>query len=350
MSSNPYRDLPSDAFWRTAVADKSMFDISGLYVPRFNLRPGHAVATYGSCFAQHIGRALQGRGYNWLRTETAPKGLSAASAKRFNYDVFSSRTGNIYTTSLLLQWVRWAAGEGTPPDEIWEKDGRFYDPFRPRIEPDGFSTREELVESRAHTIACFGDSIRQADVFVFTMGLTESWKNAQGDYEYPMCPGTVAGEFDPELHKFENQGYATILRSLKMAVALMRGLNPKLKIILTVSPVPLTATMSGGHVLVATSASKSILRAVADGFQTGSAKVDYFPSYEIIASPVFRGAFYEPNQREVNPHGVDLVMDHFFAGLYEKFGLPKRLKQARASAGETESDLVCEEALLEAFD
>lgn len=348
MTQNPYSDLPKNAFWRTAVADNSMFDLSDLHEPKFDLRPKDAVATYGSCFAQHFGRALEARGYNWLRTELAPKGLSAASRKRFNYDVFSARTGNIYTTSLLLQWVHWAAGEATPPDEIWEKDGRFYDPFRPRIEPDGFATREELLETRAHTIACFGESIRQADVFVFTMGLTESWKNAQNGCEYPMCPGTVAGEFDPDLHVFENQSYETILANLRAALKLMKGLNSKLRTILTVSPVPLTATMSGRHVLVATSASKSILRAVAEEFQNKRPRVDYFPSYEIIASPVFRGAFYEPNQREVNPHGVNLVMDHFFAGIFKKFGVPKTLKKETAS-GSADEDLVCEEALLEAF-
>lgn len=348
MADNPYSNLPNEAFWRTAVADNSMFDISNLHVPTFNIRPQNAVATYGSCFAQHFGRALQARGYNWLRTEVAPKGLSESNIKRFNYDVFSARTGNIYTTSLLLQWVSWAAGQAEVPDEIWEKDGRFYDPFRPRIEPKGFASPEEVRDSQRHTIACFGESIRQADVFVFTMGLTESWKNVQGGYEYPMCPGTVAGDFDPDVHVFENQSYTAILDNLRKAAKLMRGMNPNLKIILTVSPVPLTATMSGRHVLVATSASKSILRAVADEVEKTRKYVDYFPSYEIIASPVFKGTFYEPNQREVNPHGVDLVMDHFFAGLYAKYGAPKQLQRKKGAAASAE-ELVCEEALLEAF-
>ncbi|MCB1343073.1 MAG: GSCFA domain-containing protein [Pseudooceanicola sp.] len=357
MGDNPYSDLPPRAFWRTAVADKNMFDVSELHVPKFNLRPEQGVAAYGSCFAQHFGRALQARGYNWLRCEDAPEDLSEDNRRRFNYDVFSARTGNIYTTSLLLQWVNWASGKVEIPDEVWEKDGRFYDPFRPRIEPKGFASREEMEASRRHTVACFADSIRESEVFVFTMGLTESWENAKLGYEYPMCPGTVAGTFDPEQHQFENQSFQDILRNLRMAIKAMREMNDKLKFILTVSPVPLTATMSGRHVLVATSASKAILRAVADQIEGTHANVDYFPSFEIISNPVFRGAFYEPNQREVNARGVGLVMDHFFAGLHGAFGAPEPQQQERKGrkgrkgrkARMSEADLVCEEALLEAF-
>jgi hypothetical protein len=95
----------------------------------------------------------------------------------------------------------------------------------------------------------------------------------------------------------------------------MKTINPKLKIILTVSPVPLTATNSGKHVLIATMQSKSILRAVAGQLSDEYSYIDYFPSYEIINSAVFKGVFFEPNQRNVNPHGVSFVMDHFFNGI-----------------------------------
>lgn len=349
MSINPYSTLPPNAFWKTAVANNSMFDISGLYDPNFNLLPKHPVAAYGSCFAQHFGRALQARGYNWLRAETAPFGLSDENKSLFNYDVFSARTGNIYTTSLLHQWAAWATGEAEIPDEVWESNGRFYDPFRPKIEPNGFETAQEVAETRLHTVQCFAESIRQSRVLVFTMGLTERWVNSEAGYEYPMCPGTAAGTFDETRHVFENQSFSHVYRNLRAAIKLLRKLNPKIRIILTVSPVPLTATMSGNHVLVATSASKAILRAVADDVERELNLVDYFPSFEIISNAVFKGAFYEPNQREVNPYGVNLVMDHFFAGLYSKYGTPKRLMKQKKNDGEASADIVCEEELLGAF-
>ena len=83
--------------------------------------------------------------------------------------------------------------------------------------------------------------------------------------------------------------------------------------LLTVSPVPLTATAENRHVLVSTIHSKSILRAVAGELASRFDFIDYFPSYEIVISPPFRGMFFQNNMRSVHEQGVDFVMSHFFA-------------------------------------
>ena len=253
-----------------------------------------------SCFAQHIGNALQAHGFNWLETEPAPYRLKETIAKKFNYGIFSCRTGNIYTASQLKQWVSWSLREAMPSEEIWQKRDRYCDPFRPRIELCGFSSGEELLASRSLTLDSFSATIGQFDIFVFTLGLTESWINAEQGFEYAACPGTLGGEFDPEVHKFKNQNYSYILAELKAAIDMMRSHNKELKILLTVSPVPLTATASKRHVLVATMHSKSILRLVAGELSSEFDYIDYFSSYEIITSPAYRGMFYEPNVRSVN--------------------------------------------------
>ena len=343
---NPYQKLLPNAFWKTAVAEKSMFDVNGLWEPKFKIEQTDNVATYGSCFAQHIGRALKARNFNWLITENEPYGLSEDNLQRFNYQTFTSRTGNIYTKSLLTQWTRWAAGKETPPDEIWQQDKLFYDPFRPRIEPNGYASVDEVLATRAQTIDAFKSSIERANYFVFTLGLTESWTNAEFGYEYPMCPGTAAGKFEESAHKFSNQQFSTVLKNLVESIDLMRSMNSNLRFILTVSPVPLVATKSNQHVLVATMLSKSILRAVAGQLAANRGYVDYFPSYEIINSPVFKGVFFEPNQRSVNPHGVNFVMDSFFECLRAKYGdfLESEVPHKPAS-----KEAICEEQLLDAF-
>lgn len=344
---NPYENLPTKAFWKLSVANKSMFDIDELWDPKFDIQPHHNVVTFGSCFAQHIGIGLKVRGFNWLSTETPPRGLSEHNARLLNYNIFSARTGNIYTTSLLRQWTKWALGKTEAPGEFWKTGSRVYDPFRPRIEPDGFESEEEMKQSQAQAVRSFRESINKAHYFVFTLGLTESWLNEEG-YEYPMCPGTVAGEFQPEKHKFKNQQFQEILQALEDAISMMRQVNPGIKFILTVSPVPLTATKSNNHVLVATMESKSILRAVAGQLSANNSYIDYFPSFELFNSPVFKGAFFEPNQRSVNPDGVNLVMDSFFKCLERKFGGPKPA-ESKLMAAKLNMDDVCEEELLEAF-
>jgi len=351
---NPYESLPPKSFWKLAVANRNMFDIENLWDPKFNIKPDHKVVTYGSCFAQHIGNALTARGFNWLSTEQAPPFLSEQDADLYSYNIFSARTGNIYTASLLKQWTEWALGTSDPSKEVWQQDEKFYDPFRPKIEPNGFESKLEMMSSREETVQAFKESICQADYFVFTLGLTESWSNVNGD-EYPMCPGTISGEFDDEVHKFKNQQFVEIQNSLSASITLMRELNPNLKFILTVSPVPLTATNSNNHVLLATMESKSILRAVAGQLVSEHSYIDYFPSYEIINSPVFRGTFFQPNSRSVNMYGVNFVMDSFFKCLESKYGVSSNKNSETSSSitssnsGDEPVDEHCEEAVLAAF-
>jgi hypothetical protein len=372
--THPYLDLPDFAFWRKAVAEQEPLAISGVWKPKFKIQPRAAVATYGSCFAQHIGKALRERGFHWLDAERPPEGSNEAVGRSYNYGVFSSRTANIYTTSLLRQWLEWASGASAPPEEFWQAaDGRVVDPFRPAIEQGGFASVEEMLASRQHTLRCFKASVEGARYFVFTLGLTESWFHTPLGHEYPMCPGTVAGTFDPAAHQFVNQRYGQVLKALKASIRILRSLNPNLKVLLTVSPVPLTATASGQHVLLATQHSKAILRAVAAEAAETVAGVDYFPSYELITSPCFGGRFFEANQRQVTPEGVAFVMGQFFAALQaagvelpaqaergrstappkgkhnKRRALLDALRRQREAAADEESETACEEALLDAF-
>jgi hypothetical protein len=333
---HPYETLPESAFWATAVAP-GPDAVRGLWQPKVLIHPAEQIVTFGSCFAQHIGRELFRRGYFWANHEPAPRGLSAQHAKDFNFGVFSARTGNIYTAKMLLQWVRWALLGEAVPEVVWEREGRFYDPFRPAIEPNGFANAEEVRASRQITLEAFATCLRQARHFVFTLGLTESWQDSAG-FEYAICPGTVAGEFDAGKHHFLNQDFRFVHQHLAAAFDLMRAQNPDLRVLLTVSPVPLTATASGDHVLVATMRSKSVLRAVA-GEMTALPFVDYFPAFEIVTAPVFGGRAYAANQRSVTAEGVAGVMAHFFAGQ----GVADAVPAADAE------DLACEEQLLAVF-
>lgn len=350
-TAHPYLTLPTHAFWRPAVAQTHYSQIGPLWTPKFQVEPRHRIATFGSCFAQHIGRALRERGFGWRDTEPAPPHLSDDQARAFNYGVFTCRTANIYTTTLLRQWTRWALGE-TPPDEVWEKDGRFFDPFRPAIEPNGFASREETLRLRAVTIDAFRQAIVASDLFVFTLGLTESWWNTEQRYEYPSCPGTIAGVFNSNRHGFRNLIFGEVIDGLIASIEAMRGANPDLRFLLTVSPVPLAATASGHHVLVATSESKAVLRAVAGQLARFRDYVDYFPSYEIITAAPMRGMFFEPNLRGVARVGVDFVMSQFFEGFERTFGpavATPRAPVVRASVAQAGADVICEEELLDAF-
>jgi len=355
MVHNPYTALPPDAFWRSGAGIPDPLNIRGLWRPKFDISQSTRIVTAGSCFAQHIGRAFRERGYAWMDAEMAPG--TPEVQKAFHYGTFSFRTGNIYTTQMLLQWVRWALGLSEVPDLFWQQGERFFDPFRPAVEPDGFCSVEEARASRAATLAAIRYAIRHGQLFVFTLGLTECWRDAETGLEYAVCPGTVAGEFDPDRHLFHNMAYPEVMATLKKVITILRRKNRNMRFLLTVSPVPLTATAAGQHVITATTHSKSVLRAVAGEIAAEYEFVDYFPSYEIITSPVFGGRFYAPNRRSVEPSGVDHVMSCFFHDLDTAFGrtpgaLPpqaERPSEAEAEIADCAADLRCEEEMLAAF-
>ena len=358
--ANPYSALPPRAFWRSGVAEPGLFGLSDLWASPWVLPTDARFSTFGSCFAQHISRALVSRRMNWLNAEPAPGRTPAKVAEAFNYGIFTARTGNIYTAAQLLTHVRMAAGVLDPAGlELWADGTGWRCSIRPAIEPVAFADVADAQLSRASMVRAFARAITGAEVFIFTLGLTEGWENATTGQCYPLCPGTVAGVFDAQSHRFVNYAYPAIRADLEAAFALMWQMNPGLKVLLTVSPVPLTATAAPDHVLVATTYSKSTLRAVAGDLASADPRIDYFPSYEIIMGAPTRAAFFEPNLRGVAQQGVDFVMGHFFKGLNVSgvavhgtdpepdSGPGAREKAALADmAGE---DLVCEEMTLEAF-
>ncbi|WP_089107785.1 GSCFA domain-containing protein [Streptomyces hyaluromycini] len=309
---HPYTHLPARSFWRTAVAEPDPADIDGLWTPKFTIGQDDPVVTAGSCFAAHIGRALLAEGMHWYDAELPPPGLTAAQQAARGYRRFSFRTGNIYTAAALRQWVAWALEEEKPPEEVWEEGGVFHDPYRPTVEPDGHASPDDVLRARAVTLDAVRTALGRADVLVFTLGLTEAWHDVRTGTVLPVCPGTVRGTYDPGRHVLHNHTVDRVLRDLTDVLAMARGVNSRLRTVLTVSPVPLTATATGRHALVATSHSKSVLRAAAGQLADASDDVDYFPSYEIVTGFPYRAAFYEPNLRTVTPDGVAFVMRHFF--------------------------------------
>lgn len=356
---HPYSMLPPSRYWKSAVADRHVTDLEDIYRPKFVLGPYDRIAVAGSCFAQHVGRNLRDQGFTVLDKERVPAMLSPAIARTFGYGIYSARYGNIYTARQLVQLIRDSAGETIRREDFWERGGRIFDALRPNVEPDGLDSVEEAMLHRRWHLARVRELLTETDVFIFTLGLTEAWENAGTGIVYPTCPGVIAGAFDAEKHLFVNYGFSEILEDMVAARDMLRAINPQMKMLLTVSPVPLTATASEQHVLVATTYSKSVLRAVCGTLVGMFDDVDYFPSYELIASPAARGFFYEPNLRSINHNGVAMVMSQFLGAhlagradvivpeepAEKETGRNRRRKEKRARRNGT----ICEEELLEAF-
>jgi hypothetical protein len=251
----------------------------------------------------------------------------------------------------LVQLFDRAYGRFTPVENIWSDGDRYFDPFRPQIVEGGYWSAEEYWEDRRVHFTAVRQLFQQLDVFVFTLGLTEVWVRREDGGAFPVCPGTTpGGQFDEGKHIFLNLEYDDVVSDLEKFIERLRSVNPSARIILTVSPVPLVATAENEHVLVATTYSKSVLRAAAGVIHRRHRHVMYFPSYEIITGNYNMGAYFEEDRRSVAAAGVNHVMRVFFKHYTEEARVEVEPPQPPpAIALEPPSSSERSEALAQAF-
>ena len=307
---NPYKSRPSHNFWSRTVAKPAAKDVR----PGAGIKPvidkTTKVATAGSCFAQHVARAMVSDGLNYYVAEPAPATMAPEMAQERGYGLFSARYGNIYSTRQLVQLIRRAYGTFTPIETAWKTPDGFIDPFRPNI-GETFDSVKALETARADHLAQVREMFESLDVFVFTLGLTEGWVDRRDHAAYPVTPGAVTKSADPVHFAFENLTYPQIKQDLYDFLGELWRVNPKARVIFTVSPVPLIATYGETDVLSATTYSKSVLRAAAGDIAEKFDAVQYFPSYEIITGSYNHGAYFEEDLRGIRPEGVAHVMGIF---------------------------------------
>ncbi len=305
----PYDAKPDYQFWRRSFAGKRATDIDPVTHPRFAIGGNDQVATVGSCFAQHVSRKLSALGFRFMVTEAEP---SFSFSGTENFGVFSARYGNVYTVRQFKQLFWRAYGLFEPVDQYWQReDGRYVDPFRPNILSAGFAAPQDVQAERDAHLSAVRDLFEDCDVFILTLGLTEGWESVRDGAVFPLAPGVVGARGNDDDYRFHNFTVAEMERDLGDVLCRLHAINPKCRVLLTVSPVALIATYETAHVLTATTYSKSALRVVAEAMKHAFGFVDYFPSYEMILGPHGRGAFLEDNMREVRPEGVEYAMAAF---------------------------------------
>lgn len=307
-----YQDFPRRQFWSRAVSDLPWEQVLAGEAGKFRIAPQDRITSAGSCFAQRIATRLRERGYGYAVFESCHP-LQAAQAEALGYGTYSCRYGNIYTLRQLRQLVD-ECFEARDPivrlDRAAQGDA-VIDLMRPRINRIGFETDTQAVADRIHHLLRTRAMFELSDVFVYTLGLTETWWDAQHQVCYGMHPSVVTSRAWREALTPLNLDYNACVDDFARVYETLMRHNPKLRIILTVSPVALAATHQDQHVLLATMYSKSVLRAVAGRLADELPNVAYFPSYEIFNAAQSFGQYLATDLREVNTRGVQVAMDTF---------------------------------------
>jgi hypothetical protein len=357
-AANPYRGLPDYQFWRRSVEQVAASDLDPVLAAPFRISPTDKVATVGSCFAQHIARTLVAHGFHYLVTEHDAHLPPEAQLAR-NYGVFSARFGNVYTARQLRQLLEMALGDAPSPQGlVWPRgDGRWVDGLRPYIEPEGFDDEAQALASRQQMLACTSDMFQGCDVLVFTLGLTEAWHRPADGVVLPLAPGVASPSAPMGEFAFVNFSHEQVLADMRAFLWLLKSVNAKVRVVLTVSPVPLVATYEPRSVMASTAYSKAVLRSVAQELVNEFDWVAYFASYEVITAAPNAGRYFASDWREVLPEGVAHVMGLFMkhwalggdavqGGACVQTSAPQRsdLDQATQSV----SAVICDEKKLDA--
>lgn len=315
MAEHPYRGAPNRSFWSRSVArDFTVESVPDR--PGFKLTVQDRFMSAGSCFSANIARYLRGWGYNYVVTEHTHPQWPEGAESGF-YDAYSARYGNIYTARQMVQLLERVTGTFHPDEECWTTpEGQVIDPFRPGLNHRASSILEYRALTAQH-LRAVRSAIEDSTVLIFTLGLTEAWISLSDGAVFPACPGTVAGEFDPDRHGFVNYTVQDVVLDLHQMIDLVRSIQPHLKIILTVSPVPLVATATTHHVLAATIYSKSVLRVAAQQTTDTHQDISYFPAYEIVTGPHHHDSPFEPDLRTVREPIIAVVMNSFHSAFFQ---------------------------------
>ncbi|MGE5214289.1 MAG: GSCFA domain-containing protein [Nitrospirota bacterium] len=260
----------------------------------------------GSCFARGIEHALTGRG---VTVESmAPE---FARLQPVNKEVTGLGFTNKYNTFSILNELSWALDPNAafPVDSIFQVTAStWFDPHcTPTLKLAGFSetlNRRALMQTVAKRVAnCRG--------LIITLGLVEVWRDCKTGVYTNSTPIRSVLNPDPNRYEFHITSFAENWDCLESIHALLtRYGHSDLRIVITVSPVPLLATFSKMDVVVANTYGKSLLRTVAQEWAAVHHNVDYFPSYEIVQNSN-REAVWEADLRHVTGASVQHIMDLF---------------------------------------
>ena len=256
----------------------------------------------GSCFALEIAHELQRDGYNYLVTERNSNGFLTDDTSVLS-DA-SAAWGIIFNTPGFRQLVERAFGLRKLPRVLWSMGEHYMDPFREEMR---FASVEEyLTNFDPHTEAARA-AFMQAEALIITLGLNEIWSFKMDGSVFSRSPWRIA----PSFVEHRTLSVEENVRDLELMLKILRRHNPNLRLIVTLSPIPLHATFLHGryHVVEANMHSKAVLRVAAQKFVEKNEGVYYFPSFELVTY-----GFENPwtsDHRHVNRAVVGRVLEMF---------------------------------------
>jgi hypothetical protein len=198
--------------------------------------------TMGSCFARNLSKSLVDSGYASHHME------------------ISEYINTTFANKVFVDWLRDADIDGAIRDRIVE------------MLPPGWSKENTL------------QVIKNSDVFILTLGVAPAFfDRATGDFVLPR-PSALNSRVLAEKYLFRTTSVQENVDNVRCLIEFIRSISPHMKIVVTVSPIPLVASFEYESAVQADCLSKSTMRLVAHEVVNNSniPNILYWPSFEIF--------------------------------------------------------------------
>jgi len=247
------------------------------------------VVMMGSCFTEHIGNRLQNLKFS---ASVNPLGIA--------YDPLS-----------LVRHIENAFTGYKNPKKFLNREGLHlhYD-YHSKLHGLSLDELNDVIQEAQNNLA---KSLQEADFLFITLGSAFAYKHLLSHDYVCNCHKTPQKEFKKEL-----LGIAEMAKELYRAIDELQLLNPKLQIILTVSPVK---HLKDG--LIENVRSKARLIELAHQTQERYTNVQYYPVFEMVQECLRDYRYYAEDLAHPNELAQKLVFEAF----KKDFCLPETLEQ-----------------------
>jgi hypothetical protein len=213
---------------------------NGAHLAAFQFQRTDKVFTMGSCFAGRVSRVLNERGINSFALTLAE---------------------TVNTTHANRDFLSYLLDLPTPHTTYWTEE----------------------LEIRGHEKTAIMKNLQASDLVVYTLGVAPAFFNKTSGAFTPHSANAFKTRSFVGDNVYRMTSVEENLENLKFIFALLRKVNPKMRLVLSVSPVPLQATFERDSAIISDCVSKSTLRIVAEEFcKNETANSIYWPSFEMI--------------------------------------------------------------------
>ena len=251
------------------------------------------VSSIGSCFAEEI--------LLWMKDN--------------KFNVIEPKWGMVYNPRNIRLIVEGGLeySKFNPTERYWDfGDGDIRTPYiksSTELSPVRLGSDSEQVKIKeAKLFNDFGEVLRNVETLIITLGQTEYWATEK---QYPFYAAPWTGIKDGATnHKPYSLSQSEVKEELHIIVKLLKKHNPNINILISVSPVPLVASVTkGSSAYIAAGRAKSTLHSATLEVVDEYEKVYYMPSYEIVTSKP--ESAFKPDGRHVLPNTVSIIMNTF---------------------------------------